>query len=109
MRSERKTLIRFIQEAIDKGATTVEEVHKSIANLPLRILEERQLLRGPAREVKRLQDQTIGAIYDVIRDINERAGNYASELLAEAAKRRTRHGEAADERRNAPDAAAGQG
>jgi hypothetical protein len=106
MRSERKTLIRFIQEAIDTGTTTVEEVHKSIANLPLRILEERQLLRGPAREAKRLQDQTIGAIYDVIRDINERIGNYASQLLAEAAKRRTRHGEAADEKRHAPGAAA---
>ena len=38
--SDKKTLVRLIQDAIDRGATTVEEVHKSIADLPLRMLEE---------------------------------------------------------------------
>ena len=31
----KKTLPKLIQEAIDKGATTVEEIHKSIVDLPL--------------------------------------------------------------------------
>ena len=84
---ERKALAKFIQDAIDKGATTVEEVHKSIADLPLKMLEESDLLRGPAKEVQRVQDHTIGAIYDLIRDINKRVGTLASELLTEAAKR----------------------
>jgi hypothetical protein len=97
MNGERKTLIRFLQDAIDKGATTVEEVHKSVADLPLRILEESELLRGPAREAKRVQDHTLGAIYGVIRKINERVGTYASELLAEAAKRRAARSEAGRE------------
>jgi hypothetical protein len=88
-RSEkRKELASFIQDAIDKGATTVEEIHKSIADLPLKMLEESELLRGPAKEVRRVQDHTIGAIYDVIRGINERVGTLASELLHETAKRR---------------------
>jgi histone H3/H4 len=99
MSGDRKTLIRFIQDAIDKGATTVEEVHKSIADLPLRILEESELLREPAKEVKRVQDHTLGAIYRTIREINEQVGTYASELLAEAAKRRTARSEAGKERR----------
>jgi hypothetical protein len=85
---EGKALVKFIQDAVDKGATTVEEVHKSIADLPLKILEESELLRGPAKEVKRVQDHTIGAIYDLIRGINKRVGTLASELLTEAAKRR---------------------
>jgi hypothetical protein len=88
MSSDRKTLIRFVQDAIDKGATTVEEIHKSIADLPLKILEESELLKEPAKEAKRLQDHTLGAIYRVIRDINEQVGTYASGLLEEAAKRR---------------------
>jgi hypothetical protein len=95
MRSDRKTLIRFVQDAIDKGATTVEEIHKSIADLPLKILEESELLREPAKEAKRLQDHTLGAIYGVIREINEQVGGYASELLAEAAKRRAARREGA--------------
>jgi hypothetical protein len=99
MSGDRKTLVRFIQDAIDKGATTVEEVHKSIADLPLRILEESDLLRESAKEVKRVQDHTLGAIYRTIREVNEQVGTYASELLADAAKRRAARNEAGTERR----------
>jgi histone H3/H4 len=87
--SEGKALARFVQDAIDKGATTVEDIHKAIADLPLSILEESELLKGPAKEVRRVQDHTIGAIYDVIREINQQVGTLASTLLAEAAKRRS--------------------
>jgi histone H3/H4 len=94
MSGERKALIRFVQDAIDRGATTVEEIHKSIADLPLRILEESELLRGPAKEVQRVQDQTLGAIYRAIREVNEQVATYASNLLPEAAKQRTARKEA---------------
>jgi hypothetical protein len=79
MSADRKTLVRFIQDAIDKGATMVEEVHKSIADLPLGILEESDLLRESAKEAQ--------------------VGTYASELLADAAKRRAARREVATERR----------
>ena len=86
--STKKTLTRLVQDEIDKGATTVEEIHKAIADLPLKMLEEIDLLKGPAKEVRRVQDHTIGAIYDLIRDINHKVGAFASDLLAEAAKSR---------------------
>jgi hypothetical protein len=92
--SERRALAKFIQDAIDKGATTVEDIHKSIADLPLKMLEESELLRGPAKEVRRVQDHTIGAIYDLIRNINQKVGTLASDLLAEAAKNRSVRAEA---------------
>ena len=85
---ERKALVRFIEEAIEKGATTVEDVHKSIAQLPLKVLEESDLLRGPAKEVRRIQEHTIGVIYDLIRYINGQVGRLAIELLDQAANRR---------------------
>ena len=91
---ERKALARFIQDAIDKGATTVEDIHKSIADLPLKILEESELLKGTAKEVQRVQDHTIGKIYDVIRGINQEVGTLASTLLDEAAKRRAARAQA---------------
>src|SRR4029434_6186642 len=86
--TKRKTLAGLIEDAIDTGATTVEDIHKSIADLPLKVLEESDVLRGPAKEVRRVQDHTIGAIYDLIRGINERVATLASELLAEASRRR---------------------
>jgi hypothetical protein len=97
---ERKALAKFIEDAIDKGATTVEEIHKAIADLPLKVLEESELLRGPAKEVMRVQDHTIGAIYDLIRDINKRVGTLASGLLTEAAKRRGARAEAGAKHRS---------
>ena len=85
---ERKALVRFIEEAIEMGATTVEDVHKSIAQLPVRILEESDLLRSPAKEVRRIQDHTIGVVYDLIRYINGQVGRLATERLDQAANRR---------------------
>ena len=91
MSSEKQTLAGFVQDAIDKGATTVEEIHKSIADLPLKVLEDSDLLKKPAKEARRVQDLAIGRIYDLIRDINQRVGKLASELLPTEAKHRTAH------------------
>jgi hypothetical protein len=76
----------LVQEAIDQGADTVEEVHKAIANLPLEVLEEIKFLEKPAGEMKRLQDLSIGAIYDLIRNINDHIGKLASGMLDAARK-----------------------
>jgi hypothetical protein len=92
--AERRALVRSIEEAIEKAATTVEGVHKSIAQLPLKMLEASNLLRGPAKGVRRIQDHTIGAVYDLVRHINGRVGMLATELLDQAAKRRGVRGEA---------------
>ncbi len=94
MTSRKRTLVDLVQDEIDKGATTVEEIHKAIADLPLKALEESDLLKGPAKEVRRVQDRTIGVIYDAVREINERVGTFASELLARAASRRPAGGRA---------------
>ena len=96
MSTEKNTLVRWIQDAIDKGATTVEEIHKSIADLPLKVLEESELLRGSTKEMRRVRDHTIGAVYDVIRKINQEVGTFASELLDQAAKRKAMHGKAGE-------------
>jgi hypothetical protein len=81
--SERKDIADLVQEAINRGATTAEDIHKAIANLPLKILEEINVLKKPVREVRKVQDRSIGAVYDMIRAINDRVGKLASELLRE--------------------------
>ena len=101
--SEAKRVADLIQEAVDKGATTVEEVHKAIADLPLKILEEVEFLKKPAKEVRRVQDRSIGAVYDLIRGINDQVGKLASELLAEAGARKGARAEKA----NTPRSSAG--
>lgn len=79
--SDEKKLTELIEEAVDKGATTVEEIHRSIAELPITILERAELFESTTGEVKRLQDASIGAIYDLIRDVNHKVAQLAVELL----------------------------
>lgn len=81
-------LASSIEDAIDNGATSVEKIHRSILDLPLRMLEESEVLRGSAREARRVQDRVIAAIYDAIRGINHQVGTLATKLLKEAARLR---------------------
>ena len=89
--SEARRIADEIQKAVEKGATTAEEVHRAIVDLPLKVLEEVEVLKQPVKEVRRLQDRAIGAVYDAIRGINQQVGTLASELLAEAGARKGAH------------------
>jgi hypothetical protein len=80
--SNKKNIADLVEEAVDQGATTVEEIHKAIADLPLRILEEIDLLKKPVGEIRKVQDHSIRAVYDLIREINERVGDLASDVLS---------------------------
>jgi hypothetical protein len=95
MTKHRQSLAELVEETVDKSATTIEEIHKSIADLPLKLLEESELLRKPAREVRRLQDRAIGAIYDVVRDANRRVAKLVSDLIERQTSRGTQAGRAA--------------
>ena len=86
MTKQRPSLTQLIEDAVDKGATTAEEIHRSIADFPLRLIEESELLREPAKEVRRLQDRIIGAIYDLVRDTNRRIARLAANLLGRQPK-----------------------
>lgn len=71
----------LVQEAVNKGATTVEQIHQAIAAMPLEALEKRGLLDDKAAAVKEAQANTIGAVYDAIRKVNQEVGDLASGLI----------------------------
>jgi hypothetical protein len=89
MTKKRQSLTDLIEKAVDKGATTAEEIHKSIAEFPLKLMEGSELLRKPAKGVRRLQDETIGAFYDLVRDTNRRVARLTSDLLRGGSRRPT--------------------
>ena len=76
-----ETLIDWIRGAVDQGANSVEEIHKAIADLPLEVLERNGLFEEAAAEVREIQDRTLGAVYDVIREVNLRVNELSSGLL----------------------------
>ena len=77
-------LVELVQAAIDQGATSVEEVHRAIANMPLDTLQKITPLEKPAKGVQDIQNQTIGSVYESIRTINQKAGEVARDLLEKA-------------------------
>ena len=72
----------MIQEAIEDGATTVEDVHQHIAGLPFDALEKLGLFEEQAASLKDKQRKTIGMVYDTIRRINSDIGSLISEQFA---------------------------
>ncbi len=78
-------LVSLVQETIEKGATTVEEVHRAIMNQPIDIIEKiAPRLESTAESVKEVQNRTIGGVYDIIRTVNKEVGKIAQELLSKA-------------------------
>lgn len=86
--AKKKSLIELVREIVRKGATNVEEVHRAIAQMPLKQLEKIDSLRGPVKKIEKVQNESIGAIYDLIRDINEQVAKLAREILAQAREAR---------------------
>lgn len=71
----------LVQEAVDKGATTVEQIHQTIAAMPMEALEKRGLLDDKATAIKDVHASTIGSVYDAIRKVNKEVGDLASSLI----------------------------
>jgi hypothetical protein len=79
-----KALGALIEEAVDRGARSVEEIHRSIAGLPITVLERLGLFERTANEARRIQDVSIGAIYETIREVNHQVARLAGDLLTKA-------------------------
>jgi phosphopentomutase len=72
-------LTRLIEEFIDKGADTAEEINRAVLDLPVTVLDSLGL-EDTANEVKKVQDSSIGAVYNLIHEINHKVADLATDL-----------------------------
>jgi hypothetical protein len=79
--SNEKELAELVEKVVDKGATTAEEIHREVVSLPIKVLEGLGLFENTTEDVKKIQDVSIGAVYDLIRNINHKVAGIATELL----------------------------
>lgn len=77
------SLIDLVHDAVDKGATSVEEIQKIILNQPLDVLESIEPLKESSKKVRNLQNATIGSVYDAIRGVNDEVSKVAKQVLGE--------------------------
>lgn len=78
--SDEQKLARLVEGVIDKGANTAEDINRAILDLPVTVLESLGL-EDAADDVKQIQDRSIGAIYQLVHDINHKVADLASDLL----------------------------
>lgn len=72
----------LVEDAVDEGATSVEEIHRAVAAAPLEVLAQVEPLADVATSAQDLTSRSIGAIYDTIRRVNEQVGVLAEQVLA---------------------------
>jgi len=78
----------LVQEAIDNGATSVEQIHKSLAKQPFKVLKKINLTGATVGKLEDFQNESIGNVYEFIRTVNQKVGKIAAELLKTAEKGR---------------------
>ena len=74
----------LVHELVDKGITTVEEIHRSIAQASRKSLEEiaPKDVRPLVEPVKEIHDTATHAVYDTIRMVNRKVNEISDEVLA---------------------------
>lgn len=91
-RAARGKFTERVRKAVDDGADAAEEIHKKAVNLPLDLLERNGVLESTAEDIRRLQDQAIGAVYDLVRGINHEVVKLADDVLRPPPAQRPRAG-----------------
>ena len=91
-RAGAKRIASLVEQAIDDGAKTVEEIHRAIASKPLDVLERLDVFKETVKDVRKVQETSIGAIYELIHKVNREVGKLAQELLKRPAPGRPPRG-----------------
>lgn len=66
------TLAPAVYDTIDEVTRAVEDIHKSVADLPLDILGRLTTLEAALQPVRDNQARSIAAAYDLLRMVNAR-------------------------------------
>lgn len=79
---ERLELLKdLVQQAVERGANSVQQIHEYVADLPFSALEKSGLLDERAQGLRTKHTRTIGAVYDAIRRINTEIGQLVSDQI----------------------------
>ena len=84
MMAEVGKIIGQVHELVDKGITTVEEIHQSIAQASRKGLEEiaPKDVKPLVEPAKDIYDTATHAVYDTIRMVNRKVSEISDEVLA---------------------------
>jgi hypothetical protein len=71
----------IVQQAVERGATSVQQIHDYVGNLPFEALDRAGLLDSRALALRDKHQRTVGMVYDAIRRINREIGQLISDQI----------------------------
>lgn len=77
-----KQLAESVHDTINESTSTIEDIHRSIAELPFDVLASFEPIKDTVEEVRDIQARSIERIYGLVRTVNDRVGTFTAELLA---------------------------
>jgi hypothetical protein len=78
-----------IEQAIDRGATSVEQVHRYVADLPFEALARAGILDDEPLQLRQRQQHTIGIVYEAIRRVTHEVSRFVSDQIENLEDSRT--------------------
>jgi hypothetical protein len=76
-----KGVRELIHDSVDSTATTVQNIHETIANAAFDALAKVDALERSARDLRETQDTVVSAVYDTVRKINRKTRQLGDDLL----------------------------
>ena len=77
----------LVINAVEKGSTPIEGIHKSIANLPFQALSKIGPLEAPATGLGEAMEESIGKAYDMTRNMFTQFGEITDNCLDKIKKK----------------------
>lgn len=71
----------LVQQAVERGASSIEQIHTYVAGLPFEALDKAGLLDERAKGLQERHNRTVGMVYDAIRRINSEIGQLISDQI----------------------------
>ncbi len=66
-----------LKRVVDRNTEAAERIHRALAGFPLDLLEQLDRLERPVARVRKLQNRSIGATYDLVRGIEREVARLA--------------------------------
>jgi hypothetical protein len=80
-------LKNLVRDAVENGATAIEQVHLATARRPFLVLEQIPGIAEPARGVQQVHDAVVATSYGAVRAVT-RAVSQAADLALDAIEQR---------------------
>ena len=82
--SDAKVVQKLIKETVDNVSEDIERVHQKVISLPVEYFGKIKRIEKIFKDVQEIQENAIGHVYDLVRIVNSKVNDVATNILKKA-------------------------